>query len=83
VALDAEESSFKAVMAQAEQDVLHFKDARIAGDPRRKRELQKALFPEGLTWFKRPTFEASKDHPINELGRVFDSLFNIAVPDRI
>ena len=47
--LDAEKSSYRDLMQQAEAEVIHFEQAWREGGLHRKRELQNALFPEGLT----------------------------------
>ena len=60
-ALDAEKSSYADLMQQAEAEVISFEHAWREGGIHRKRELQNALFPEGLTWWiKRRVFETGK-----------------------
>jgi hypothetical protein len=83
-ALDTEQSSFKSVMAQAEQDVLNFKEAWLAGNTQRKREIQNALFPEGLQFrHKKFSFKPGSGLDIHDLGSILESYLNIGVPDGI
>ena len=82
--LDAEKSSYRDLMQQAEAEVINFERAWREGGLHRKRELQNALFPEGLTWWvKRKVFETGKGLSIHDLGTVFDTLGFVGVPDGI
>jgi hypothetical protein len=82
--LDAEKSSYSDLMQQAEAEVINFEQAWREGGLYRKRELQNALFPEGLTWWiKRKVFETGKGLSIDDLGTVFDTLGLVGVPDGI
>ncbi len=82
--LDAEKSSYIDLMQQAEAEVISFEHAWREGGIHRKRELQNALFPEGLTWWiKRKVFETGKGLSIDDLGTVFDTLGLVGVPDGI
>ncbi len=82
--LDAEKSSYRDLMQQAEAEVINFEQAWREGGLHRKRELQNALFPEGLTWWiKRKVFETGKGLSIDDLGTVFDTLGLVGVPDGI
>jgi hypothetical protein len=73
--LDAEKSSYRGLMQQAEAEVINFEQAWREGGLHRKRDLQNALFPEGLTWWiKRKVFETGKGLWIDNLGTVFDTL---------
>lgn len=82
--LDAEKSSYTDLMQHAEAEVISFEQAWRDGGIHRKRELQNALFPEGLTcWIKRKVFETGKGLSIDDLGTVFDTLGLIVVPDGI
>jgi len=68
-------------MRQAEAEVISFEKAWREGGIHRKRELQNALFPEGLSWWiKRKVFETRKGLSIDELGTVFDTLGLVGVP---
>src|SRR5207244_3393681 len=72
--LDAEKSTYADLMQQAEAEVISFEHAWLEGGIHRKRELQNALFPEGLTWWiKRKVFETGKGLSIDDLGTVFDT----------
>ncbi len=82
--LDAEKSSYTDLMRQAEAEVISFEKAWREGGIHRKRELQNALFPEGLSWWiKRKVFETRKGLSIDELGTVFDTLGLVGVPGGI
>jgi site-specific DNA recombinase len=82
--LDAEKSSYRDLMQQAEAEVINFERAWREGGLHRKRELQNALFPEGLKWWvKRKVFETGKGLSIHDLGTVFDTLGLVGVPDGI
>jgi len=82
--LDAEKSTYADLMQQAEAEVISFEHAWREGGIHRKRELQNALFPEGLTWWiKRKVFETGKGLSIDDLGTVFDTLGLVGVPDGI
>jgi site-specific DNA recombinase len=50
-ALDAEKSSYTALMQEAKEDVVDLRAAWEKGSLHRKHELQWALFPEGLEWW--------------------------------
>jgi len=79
--LDAEKSSYRDLMQQAEAEVINFEQAWREGGLHRKRELQNALFPEGLTWWiKRKVFETGKGLSIDDIGTVFDTLGLVGVP---
>jgi hypothetical protein len=66
-----------------EAEVISFEHAWREGGIHRKRELQNALFPEGLTWWiKRRVFETGKGLSIDDRGTVFDTLGLVGVPDR-
>lgn len=81
--LDAEKSSYIDLMQQAEAEVISFEHAWREGGIHRKRELQNALFLEGLTWWiKRRVFETGIGLSIDDLGTVFDTLGLVGVPDR-
>ena len=83
--LDAEKSSYMDLVQQAENEVINFEQAWREGGIHRKRELQNALFPEGLTWWvKRKVFETGKGLSIDDLGTVFDTLglVGVPIPDR-
>ena len=83
-ALDAEKSSYTDLMQQAEVEVISFEQAWKDGSLYRKRELQKALFPAGLTWFqKKRAFETSQTFSIDDIETFFSQLDNFGVPDGI
>jgi hypothetical protein len=83
-ALDSEKSSYTDLMQQAEAEVICFEKAWRDGRIHRKRELQSALFPEGLDWWiKRRVFETGEGLTIADLGAFFDTLSLIGVPDGI
>jgi hypothetical protein len=49
-ALDAESSSMRTIMQQTDEAVIHFGKSWEAAVPTRRREIQSALFPEGLAY---------------------------------
>ena len=81
--LDNEQSSYKALMGEAEREVVNFADAWRNGTLRRKQELQAALFEEGLQYTKSRVFELSNDLSIDDVSSVFDALLLDGVPDGI
>jgi hypothetical protein len=69
--LEAEKTSYTDLMQQAEPETISFERARQEGGIHRKRDLQTALFPEGLTWWiEGRVFETGKSLLIDDLGLV-------------
>ena len=68
-------------MTQAECEVLSFEQAWKDGSLHRKWELQKALFPAGLTWRqKKRDFETGEGLSIDDIETCFSQLDNFGVP---
>ena len=83
-ALDAEKASYTEVMQETEHEALDFKAAWLEGNIHRKRELQNALFPEGLMWWvKRGVFETANGLSIDELWEKIAEACLVGVPDGI
>jgi hypothetical protein len=68
---DAEKASYIDLMQQADPETISFERARQEWGIHRKRDLQTALFPEGMTWWiKRRVFETGKGLLIDDLRLV-------------
>jgi hypothetical protein len=79
--LDAEKSSYRDLMQQAEAEVINCERAWRDGGLHRKHELQNALFPKRLTWWiKRKVFETGKGFRSMALGRFSIHLVLLASP---
>ena len=71
-------------MQETEHEALDFKAAWLAGNIHRKRELQNALFPEGLMWWrKRRVFETANGLSIDELWEKIAEACLVGVPGGI
>jgi len=85
--LDAEKASYAELMSQTRADVLDFAKAWSDGSTRRKREIQKAIFPNGLPLSvrkrKNGDFEPSNVIKGQPFESIFDALRPIGVPDGI
>ena len=85
--LDAERASYAELMSQTKADVLDFAKAWSEGSTRRKREIQKAIFPNGLPFSvrrrKSGDFEPSNVIKGQPFESIFDALRPIGVPDGI
>lgn len=83
-ALDTEQSSFQALMAQTQQEIIDFGASWAAAGADRKREIQNALFPEGLIWdSKLFFFEPRNQSLVQLLTDILQSVGNFGVPDGI
>jgi hypothetical protein len=83
-ALDAESSSMQQLIQQTDAAVIHFGKSWDAAVPTRKREIQSALFPEGLA-YDPETFYFCPSNPslLQLLNAVLDDMGLVGVPDGI
>jgi DNA invertase Pin-like site-specific DNA recombinase len=83
-ALDAEQSSMEDLMAQTEREVINFSRSWGEAGTARKREIQSALFPEGVAWdSKLGYFCPANPTLIQFLTDILESLGVVGVPDGI
>jgi DNA invertase Pin-like site-specific DNA recombinase len=83
-ALDSESSSMTALMQQTDEAVINFKKSWDAAVPTRKREIQSALFPDGLA-YDPESFYFCPSNPslLQLLNAVLDDMGLVGVPDGI
>ena len=83
-ALDAETSSMTALMQQTDEVVIHFGKSWDAAVPTRKREIQSALFPDGLA-YDPELFYFCPPNPslLQLLNDVLNDMGLVGVPDGI
>jgi hypothetical protein len=83
-ALDAETSSMKQLIQQTDEEIINFKKSWDAAVPTRKREIQSALFPEGLA-YDPELFYFCPSNPslVQLLNDVLASMSFVGVPDGI
>ena len=83
-ALDAESSSMLELMKQTDEEVIDFRRSWNAATPARKREIQTALFPDGLAFSSESLyFCPSNPQLVQFLSDTLESLGIVGVPDGI
>jgi hypothetical protein len=83
-ALDAETSSMTALMQQTDDEVINFGKSWDAAVPTRKREIQTALFPEGLAYDPESFYFCPLNPSLLQLlNAVLDDMGLVGVPDGI
>jgi site-specific DNA recombinase len=82
--LDREKSTFEELTKQANAQVLNLAKAWKEAGPRERQELQRALFPEGISYDPEKRFFAPANVSLVQLlNDLFDSFSNVGVPDGI
>lgn len=83
-ALDAETSSMTALTRQTDEEIINFKKSWDAAVPTRRREIQNALFPDGLA-YDPETFYFCPSNPslLQRLNAVLNDMGLVGVPDGI
>jgi len=83
-ALDEERSSWEDLKEQSQRDVLDFRESWKAATPARKREIQSALFPEGLVFDPKEGYFEHQNASLTQLVTDIFAMFeSVGVPDGI
>jgi site-specific DNA recombinase len=86
-ALESEQSMMQELMEQSQRDIIDLVSARRKADTSGKRELQTALFPDGLVWSHESGFLNSQNTDLmQKIQALIDSLeedIKVGVPDGI
>ena len=83
-ALDAEQSSMQELMAQTEKTVINFGASWREACTTRKREIQSALFPEGVAWDSKLGYFCPANPTLMQfLTDILESMGVVGVPDGI